>query len=231
MERHIIIETLGAIMSKCASVIKKHGILITTWGVLLFSLLYSFIINPLNVNEVIKSMEKTKEAQHNESVDNRLAADRIVPLILKNIRLENKLDRVCLLEMHNSTESISNLSFLYMSLIYEDFNFANDSIKFIQKEYQSQRTGDYYEVFDIINRKGYAYFEDLENYHGDKAVKLLRQVKANGTNSIALIPLYDKGRINALLVLSSFKPTMDIANISKNTYKQIEQIKAYIFRN
>lgn len=229
MERNIIVETIASMFSRFVGVLKKYGVLVSTWGVLLFVLLYSFIINPFDINKVISALEKDRDKQHNESVDKRLIADQMIPVILKNMRLEHNLDRVCLLEMHNSTENINNVSFLYMSMVYEDFDFQNDSILSIGDYYQRQRTSDYTEAFNEMRTKGYVYIEDLDNYDKDFCIRLVRKVRHNGTKSIMLVPLFNEDRIDAVLVLSSFKPSMNINMIGATLYKPVEKLKSLIF--
>ena len=223
-----LLTTITTAFSKFVGVIKKNGVAVTTYGVLLLIVLYSVIINPINFEKILNEREIYDKKQHVESVEKRLMADQLVPPILENIRLKFGLDRVCLLEMHNSTQNINHVSFLYMSLTYEQYDFANDSIMSVADSYQSQRTSEYYDVFETMYKQGYVYIEDLENYNGKLGNKLCRKMLANGAKSVFIVPLTKDGRIDAMLVLTSRTKTMDIKHIGANISTYVEKLRTLI---
>ena len=122
--------------NKFVGIIKKNGIAVSTYCALLIIMVYSVIINPINFEKILNQRLANDTEQHVVSVEKRLMADQLVPPILENIRLKFGLDRVCLLEMHNSTQNINHVSFLYMSLTYEQYDFTNDSIISVADSYQ-----------------------------------------------------------------------------------------------
>lgn len=223
-----LLTTITTAFSKFVGVIKKNGVAVTTYGVLLLIVLYSVVVNPINIEKILNEREIDDKKQHVESVEKRLMADQLVPPILENIRLKFGLDRVCLLEMHNSTQNINHVSFLYMSLTYEQYDFANDSIMSVADSYQSQRTSEYYDVFETMDKQGYVYIEDLENYDGKLGNKLCRKMLANGAKSVFIVPLTKDGRIDAMLVLTSRTKTMDIKHIGANMSTYVEKLRTLI---
>lgn len=223
-----LLTTITTAFSKFVGVIKKNGVAVTTYGVLLLIVLYSVVVNPINIEKILNEREIDDKKQHVESVEKRLMADQLVPPILENIRLKFGLDRVCLLEMHNSTQNINHVSFLYMSLTYEQYDFANDSIMSVADSYQSQRTSEYYDVFETMDKQGYVYIEDLENYDGKLGNKLCRKMLANGAKSVFIVPLTKDGRIDAMLVLTSRTKTMDIKHIGANISTYVEKLRTLI---
>lgn len=223
-----LLTTITTAFSKFVGVIKKNGVAVTTYGVLLLIVLYSVVVNPINIEKILNQREIDDKKQHVESVEKRLMADQLVPPILENIRLRFGLDRVCLLEMHNSTQNINHVSFLYMSLTYEQYDFANDSIMSVADSYQSQRTSEYYDVFETMDKQGYVYIEDLENYNGRLGNKLCRKMLANGARSVFIVPLTKNGRIDAMLVLTSRTKTMDIKHIGANISTYVEKLKTLV---
>lgn len=223
-----LLTTITTAFSKFVGVIKKNGVAVTTYGVLLLIVLYSVIVNPINIEKILNEREIDDKKQHVESVEKRLMADQLVPPILENIRLRFGLDRVCLLEMHNSTQNINHVSFLYMSLTYEQYDFANDSIMSVADSYQSQRTSEYYDVFETMYKQGYVYIEDLENYDGRLGMKLCKKMLANGAKSVFIVPLTKDGRIDAMLVLTSRTKTMDIKHIGANISTYVEKLRTLI---
>lgn len=224
-----IIGTITTAFSKFVGVVKRNGVAISTYCTLLLIIIYSIIINPINLEHIIETLQKNDIKEHSKSIDKRLLADQLVPPILENIRLKYGLDRVCLMEMHNSTESINRVSFLYMSLVYEQYDFTNDSIMSVSDSYQQQRTSEYYEIFSEIAKQGYLYIGNIKNYNGSVASRLTKKLIHNGSNSIFIIPLTKNNRIDAMLVMTSRKPSIDIKTIGSHIFIDVEKLKTLIF--
>lgn len=215
--------------SKFVNAVKSSGILVSLYSVALLIMLYSFIVNPINPNDIVNRLYEQKEKEHIESVDKRLQADAYVPQILKKIRLEYGLYRVCLLELHNNTENLDGVSFLYFSMMYEDFDFKNDSIIEIADSYQHQRITQYSDLFSDIRKNNYAYYHNLREYDSEHSYRLIKKVASSNANSILYLPLRSNGQIKGLLTLSSDKDSIDIAEIGSRISTEIEAIEELIF--
>ena len=227
-EKHAILGSIASAFSKFVGAVKRNGVLISTYCCLLLIFLYSVIINPINIENMFETMRKNNDAAHTESVDKRLFADQMIKPIIENIRLKYNLDRVCILETHNSTENLSDISFLYMSLTYEDYN-ENDSTMYpIGDEYQRQRTGDYYDIFKELKENGFVYISDLKNYRGDLGRRLSKKLVKNGSNSVFIVPILQDGRIKVMIVMTSKEDEIDIKNIGGNISPYIERIRNLI---
>lgn len=221
-----ITNALSNAFAKVVNAVKRNGVLISTWAVLLFIILYNFIIYPININEIIKEKHDQMEAQHNENVDKRLLADQLIPTILENIRIKYTLDRVSLLEMHNSTQNINGVSFLYLSMIYEE---VADSVDYITDSYQYQRTGNFYEMFAEMKKDGCVILNDMANNKDPKYTRISKRMVKNGTHSAMFMPITNtNGRIDAVLVLSSSKDIINSREIGAGISKPIEEIKKLI---
>lgn len=220
-----IANALSNAFAKVVSAVKKNGVLISTWAVLLFILLYTLVVNPININELIKEKHDQMEAEHNENVDKRLLADQLMPTILENIRLKYGLDRVSLLEMHNSTQNMNGVSFLYLSMIYEE---VADSVDYITDSYQYQRTGNFYELFNEMRKNGYVILNNMED-QDPKYARITKRMIKNGIHSAMLIPIFNQNmRIDAVLVLSSSKDIINSKDIGAGISKPVEEIKKLI---
>lgn len=221
-----IANTLSNAFAKVVGAVKRNGVLISTWAVLLFIILYTLVVNPINVNEILKEKKIEMEKEHSENVDKRLLADQMIPTILENIRLKYNLDRVCLLEMHNSTQNMNGVSFLYLSMIYEE---VADSVDYITDAYQYQRTGNFYELFTEMKRDGYVILNNMDNVKDPKYSRITKRMIKNGTHSAMFIPIFNQNmRIDAILVLSSSKDIINSKEIGAGISKPIEEIKKLI---
>lgn len=221
-----IANALSNAFAKVVNAVKRNGVLISTWAVLLFIILYTFIINPININEFIKEKQNQMEAEHNENVEKRLLCDQMIPTILENVRIKFDLDRVCLLEMHNSTQNMNNVSFLYFSMIYEE---VSDSVDYVMDNYQYQRTGNFTEMFNAMKKCGYVIMNDMDNVKDPKYSRITKRMIKNGTHSAMFLPIFNENmRIDAVLVLSSSKDTIDSKEIGAGIAIPVEEIKKLI---
>lgn len=221
-----IANALSSAFAKVVDAVKRNGALVSAWAVLLFIILYNFIIYPININEIINEKHDQMEAQHNENVDKRLLADQMIPTILENIRIKYNLERVSLLEMHNSTQNINGVSFLYLSMIYEE---VSDSTDYITDSYQYQRTGNFYEMFAEMKKDGCVILNDMDNIKEPKYARITKRMVKNGTHSAMFMPIFNQNmRIDAVLVLSSARDTINSKEIWTGISKPIEEIKKLI---
>lgn len=222
-------DTISNALSSLISVFKKNGIAVSTYCTLLFIVVYSLIINPINVQKVVDQLKTKQVDSHVESVNKRLMADQLVPPILENMRLQYDLDRVCLFEKHNSTENINKVSFLYMSMVYEQYDFANDINLPISDYFQNQRTSEYFDIFQEIEKNGYLYIEDIADYKDAFAIRFIKKMKYSGVNSVLMVPLIHNGNIDALLLFASNDGGMNIHKIMTGIYRHKDRIKTLIF--
>ena len=221
-----IATALSNAFSKVVGAVKRNGVLMSTWGVILFLVLYTFIINPINVNEILKEKKIEMEKEHSENIDKRLLADQMIPTILENIRIKYNLERVSLLEMHNSTQNMNGVSFLYLSMIYEEIS---DSTDYITDAYQYQRTGNYSDLFLQMKRDGYVIINDMEHCEDIRFKRITKRMVKNGTHSAMFIPITNtNGRIDAVLVLSSANSIINSREIGAGLSKSVAEIKKLI---
>lgn len=216
--------------SKFVGAIKRNGAMYSLWSVILFILLYTFIINPLNVNDIISQVASKQNKEHTESVDKRLLADELIPEMLDKLRLKYGVDRVSLLEMHNSTTNINDVSFLYMSMVYESIDAFNDSINYVSDQYQQQRTSEYSTIIKELARRGHLYLNNIDECKDARFVRLARKMYSNGTHSILFYPLYNGRRLDAMLLFSSSKDDFDYKDVLMNINKPVSKIKSLIIK-
>lgn len=215
--------------NKLVTAVNKNGAMTSLWAVIVFVLLYTFIINPLNINEIIMQTNKQKDIAHIESVNKRLIADEVMGDILDKLRIKYGVERVCLLEMHNSTSNINEVSFLFFSLTYESVDAFNDSIPLISDQYQQTRTSEYSSVIKECARKGYLYLNIEEAKKDVRFVRIAKKLEMNDTHSVLFLPLYNGRRLDGMLIFSSTKDNFDYKTILMNSNKSAAKIKSLIF--
>ena len=229
MNKFNILQILIDGFNKLVNTVKNNGVLTSLCTTIIFIILYNFIIYPINVNEIIMQTNKQKDEEHIESVNKRLIADEVMGDILDKMRIKYNVDRVSLLEMHNSTSNINEVSFLFFSLTYESIDAFNDSIPLISDQYQQTRTSEYSSVIKECARKGHLYLNVEEAKKDARFVRIARKLEMNDTHSVLFLPLYNGRRLDGMLIFSSTKDNFDYKTILMSSNKSAAKIKSLIF--
>lgn len=198
---------------------KKHGLLTVTFILVLFLIFYSFLWHPLNINEIVtKAINQSKQDDielQQKSINQRLESDKIILNIMDELSSNYGVDRCMLFELHNSTQNISGIEFLYMSASYEVLNPNNYDIDYIadnfQKQYLTQIIGA--ETYNKLKHTDYLYFNNLETYNRSN-YRLLSKLRQFGAKSVMLIPFCNAKHMPLIvLVLVSDENEMDAQRI------------------
>lgn len=211
---------------------KKHGMLAVTFILVLFLCFYSFILHPLNVNDIVMKAlqrnEQMKSEQKEKSYEQRLAADNLLQDVMQNIVERDSVSRVMLFELHNNTQNISGVDFLYMSCTYElltpedgDIEYINDSF---QRQYLSNFMG--HAVMNQLRHKDFISYDNLDDYHRNN-YRFIAKLKQYGAKSAMVIPFcIEHGQPLLLMVVvnnrSGKMDAQSIYNYVKQYRKAIE---------
>ena len=181
----------------------------TAFFVLGLGILYGLISLPSLIKKSIASDHVGSEAYR----------DKISPIIryLMN-RTMSKLnaDRSFVLEGHNGSTSLSNLSFLYMDITYLETNVVNDWISF---DYRNLSTS-IFPCFHYLSNEGSftGTIEDMQTIDN----KISHIVSGNGTKFMSIVSLNNSKNkcVGAIAVTWMEKPNM--------TNKEIEKEVSYL---
>lgn len=217
-----IIETFN----KFTSHVKKNGLLITFMSLLMFLIAYSWILNPVDINDMAKAVIQQQKIEHDKEVKKRLAIDDYLPTFLERCRLKYDVDRVCFFELHNNTKSITNAAYLYFSCQYEDYDRKDSTMYSIKDNYQYQRTGEYNQLMKLLKENEYIYISHLTEYLKRNQYSILKRLHRNDVESVLFIPI--KNDLNypiAIIVLTSRDSEMNIDKIKTEITKNNKIVK------
>ena len=148
----------------------------TAFFALGIGILYGLIYLPFIIKKVIAS----------DHVDSEAYRDKISPIIryLMNKTMSRlDADRSFVLEGHNGSTSLSNLSFLYMDITYLETNVLNDWISF---DYRNLSTS-IFPCFHYLSNEGVftGTIEDMKVIDN----KISHIIHGNGTNFMSIVSL------------------------------------------
>lgn len=200
-----IINGITGAFSKFVAVFKKNGVMTVTYIMLLFMFFYAFVLNPININEIVQSaIQKNELNIRNDKINSenkRAAADDILVPLMEDLAERSDVSRVLLFEKHNSTKNISGIDFLYMSGTYETIAPNELELEYIGDNFQRQYITNFLgsEMLGLLKYKDYLYYDHInECTHTNH--RLLHKLKAFNAKSVMLIP-FRNDRHQPLLIL------------------------------
>ena len=200
-----LLETIVNSFNKLLIGIKKQGFKITLFGAFILLMLYSFIISPVHIGEMIEhkfyQLSKNELETKQEMIERRVEANEIVGDIMSKLLFKFNCNRVLLLEKHNSVASLGNVDFLYLSCTLEMIDFKNPDVDYISQDLQRQMTVNLLgnDVIGLLKHSKYLYFDDLENYKKSQC-RLLNKLKEEGEKQAIIYPFFGKNH-RPLLIL------------------------------
>lgn len=214
------------------STFKKNGLAVVTFILVLFMILYSFILHPIDINSIVmKALEKNEqmiEKMQEENIQQRLKADKLVMDIMTTLTEDYGVDRCMLFEMHNTTQNLSGVDFLYMTCSYEMLNPEDGEIEYIADNFQKQFLTNFIgqDTYNQLKHKDYLYFTNLENYHRSN-YRFINKIKKFDAKSLMLVPFVAKNRPLILLAIISNTNELDAPKI----YSYVKTFRTQIEEN
>lgn len=161
------------------------------------------------------------EVDHVDSEAYRNKISPIVRYLMNKTMLKLDANRSFVLEGHNGSANLSNLSFLYMDITYLETNVSNDWISF---DYRNLSTS-IYPCFHYISREGgfIGSVEELNNIDN----KITHIISGNGTKYMSVVSLNNAQNkcIGAIAITWMDKPILDYKDISKEVEHLAEKLE------
>lgn len=192
------------------NIFKKHGIIFTIFMMLLFVCFWTLIINPIRVDNIIEKRlemvwqkEKDKTNQDKEdAIERRYNADEIVGDIMTKLIDKFNVDRVLLLEKHNSVMSLGNVDFLYLSCSLEMLSPTANKLAYISEDLQRQVVLNLLgsDMIGTLKHRDYIYYNDVTGCNHPQH-RLIHKLRDAGDKECLIIPFKDKNHRPLLLLV------------------------------
>lgn len=214
--------------------VHKHGLLYCFIVLLMFMLLYAFVLNPLNINEIVNKTLLKEQIEKRENlerhVEQRMEADRLMLQIMNTLVEEYNVDRCMVFEAHNSTNNLSQIPFLYLTCSSEILSSQptdNQEIDYISDSFSHQMISNFIGeiTYNRLRHEDFLYFNHLEKYQRN-TYRFVNKMKSFGANSLMIIPFVSQNVPLVLLVISSRDnniPAQKIYDFVKKFRPEIEK--------
>lgn len=213
---------------------KKNGLLYCFIILFLFMILYSFVLSPVRIGEIvdkiIERQEKEKIENIEKHVQQRMEADRLMVQIMNSLVADYNVDRCMVFEAHNSTNNLSQVPFLYLTCSSEILagNVSDGKdIDYISDSFSHQMISNFIGeiTYNRLRHEDYLYFNNLEKYQRN-TYRFVNKMKTFGANSLMIIPFVSQNVPLVLLVISSRDndmPAQKIYDFVKKFRSEIEK--------
>lgn len=218
---------------------KEHGLSFCLFILLIFLASFSFIIHPININElVVNALQKEKQIElekQKKSIEQRMAADKLIVGIMNDlIERYSMINRICLLETHNGSQNLSGIEYLFASMTIEVINTYNTNnqdvyeMDYIADHFYHQHLSNLFgqSVWNRMKYEKYLYFNNLESYHRS-TYRFVNKFKEIGANSLILIPFCSNNIPVIMLVITSKENNMPCDQI----YNFVDKFRGEIEKN
>ena len=203
---------LGAIsngLTKLIGAVKKFGLVSSVVAMLLFVGSYTLVINPIRVDQIVeKRIEYVMEKENNKavevreiSIEKRYKADEIVgDIMVKLIDKYENIQRVLLLEKHNSLQSISGVDFLYLSCSMEMLTPNSIHLNYLSEDLQKQIVVNLMgnDMINTLKHRDYLYYPDVASCKHPQH-RLIHKLRDAGDKECVIIPFKDANHRPLLL--------------------------------
>lgn len=197
---------ISDVYAKMCEAMKKNGIITGVLIALVIVIIYSVLINPINVNKIIdNAFAKEKKEKFDESgkaVEKRMNADIVIGNIM--VKLTEKFEpiqRVLLLEGHNGTQTFGKTDLLFMTCTMEMLTDNSRELSYVADDLQRQIKFNLLGQFsNTLRYKKYFYQPDLSTCSHYEH-RLFQKLKASGDKEVILYPFVDSDDIIQLLLV------------------------------
>lgn len=214
---------------------KTNGLGSVSFILVLFMIFYSFILNPLNINDIVQKAlareDKIRIENQSKSIEQRLEADKMINRLMTELIDDFDINRILILETHNGSNNLAGVEFLYYSAINEMISTNSKQgtdiydIEYQADNFQKQHIANFVgqETYQRLKHSKYLYFSDLENYHRTN-YRLIHKMYSIGAESLMIIPFVSHNIPQVLMLISSREKQMPVDKI----YDYVERYRSQI---
>lgn len=136
--RNSLPQNLAIAFKTIVEVVKNNGIIRVLSSMIMFSIFCIMIYVLVNQDSVLKGFAKYQKElenkEHIEKVEFRMKyINPRIDGLLYNLLLKTDAQRVCVIEMHNGTDNLAGLPFIYGEITYE--KVSDSEIQLIADDY------------------------------------------------------------------------------------------------
>jgi hypothetical protein len=198
---------------------KKAGFFWTLFALIVFVLLYSFVIHPVDLNRVIEKAIENKEektkTEHYEDIQLSKRDNIEINNLFSKLVSDEKIDRVILFQLHDGTSNLNGVPFVKFSATNEVV--AEQITEYIGDQFYDQILGSYEFLLRRLSANGFVYSGSVQK-ESEKNKIYMRMTK-NNAQSVYIRSIYNDqtDMVAFLLIESESEDSFTLEEIQKAT--------------
>lgn len=173
-------------LQEMLKIIDQYGCFKIFKALLIFVISSYFIYLTFNPEIIIEKYMKYQTQQHDNAVAFRIKNEPQIRVLLKELMMDTGADRSFIIELHNGTNNVSGLPFIYGDMSYEE---VNKGVTHVDEDYHYlslQR----FPFFGLLFNDGiwYGNVNELEKLDPKLALRL----ESNGACELGVVVVYGR---------------------------------------
>lgn len=116
------------ILERTIKLIEKHGTETIYKAIFILAMFFCVIYNNINIGNVVEEVLINKENKHDKAIEYRKSIASDIRINLRGLLADSGADRAFIIEMHNGTNNINGLPFMYGEMTYEEVTPGTEHI-------------------------------------------------------------------------------------------------------
>lgn len=116
------------ILEKTIKLIEKHGLSTIYKALFILAMFFCVIYNNINIGNIVEDVLVNKANEHDKAIEYRKSIAPDIRIYLKDLLASSGADRAFIIEMHNGTNNINGLPFMYGEMTYEEVTPGTEHI-------------------------------------------------------------------------------------------------------
>lgn len=166
----------------------KYGLWKITQATMILVAFFYIMYNVQNLPEIVShafsEQTEIRQSEHDAAVETRRAIKPDIDYMLKETLSALNADRAFIIEMHNGTNNVAGLPFIYGEMTYEK---VRDGIVHIDEDYTSVNLSRF--LFPTYLEQNHLWYGTLDALEGVDS-KLATRMRANDVNYLAIVSLH-----------------------------------------
>lgn len=208
-------QNLAIAFKTIVEVVKNNGIVRVLSSMIMFSMFCIMIYVLANQDSVLKGFAKYQRElankEHIEKVEFRMKyINPRIDGLLYNLLLKTDAQRVCVIEMHNGTDNLTGLPFIYGEITYE--NVSNSDVQLIAEDYGRMNLSKYPISYKIYKDR-----------HWSGTIEELKQIDPK----LAMAMTYNNAKYVYFILLRGNSTELGFLSITYNDVSRLNKQKTY----
>lgn len=174
-------------LERILAMMEKYGLWKIFQGLIVLAAFLYVMYNVQNIPEIVSSVfsdqTEMRQQEHDDAIKIRQSIKPEIDMLLKDALATTNADRAFVMEMHNGTNNVSGLPFIYGEMTYEE---VRNQIAHIDEDYTSLNLSRF--TFPIYLETKYMWYGSVEELKKVDA-KLAARLISNDVSYVAIISL------------------------------------------